>query len=279
MRKIFAGALVLMTFISNLVFADAEMDEGVLVLTDDNFDAELAKFDNLLVEFYAPWCGHCKKLAPEYSAAAAKLAEQDPPRYLAKVDATENKAVGERFGVKGFPTLYFFKNGIQQEYTGGRTADTIFQWIMKKSGPSFSEVTCEELKTKADGKLNLVFFGDHGEDFDTFVGASNNPSISENYNFFHVHKLHEHCAKEHGAEAPGYAIIRTFDKSPIHHNAGRDVSTIANWCIAESVPILIEFSDEYIEPIFTHRRNALILFAEDPEAHYSKVYAEAAKDL
>jgi thiol-disulfide isomerase/thioredoxin len=53
--------------------------------------------------------GHCKTLAPEYVKAAKKLGENTPPYYIAKVDATENKEVAERFGVKGFPTLFFFK--------------------------------------------------------------------------------------------------------------------------------------------------------------------------
>ena len=52
--------------------------------------------------------GHCKKLAPEYAKAAQKLAAQDPPRYIAKVDATENKEVADKHGVKGFPTLVFY---------------------------------------------------------------------------------------------------------------------------------------------------------------------------
>lgn len=52
--------------------------------------------------------GHCQRLAPEYAKAAEKLAQQNPPLYVAKVDATEQKQLAERFAVKGFPTLLFF---------------------------------------------------------------------------------------------------------------------------------------------------------------------------
>jgi thioredoxin-like negative regulator of GroEL len=55
------------------------------------------------------YSGHCKQLAPEYAKAAQRLAKNDPPYSLAKVDATEQKKLADRFGVKGFPTLYFFK--------------------------------------------------------------------------------------------------------------------------------------------------------------------------
>lgn len=53
--------------------------------------------------------GHCKSLAPEYAKAAKTMATWDPPQYVAKVDATENKEVAGRYEVKGFPTLHFFR--------------------------------------------------------------------------------------------------------------------------------------------------------------------------
>jgi len=279
MRKIFASFALLATLLG-VVFADAEMDEGVLVLTDDNFDNELAKYEHLLVEFYAPWCGHCKKLAPEYAQAAAKLAEQDPPRFLAKVDATEHKKLAERFGIQGFPTLKFFNQGRDSEYNGGRTADTIFSWVMKKTGPSSTEVTCEQLKEKATGKLNLAYFGGFdGHDFEAFMAASKQPAISDDFQFFHT--ADKECAAAYGTAAPGLALIRTFDDSPLSYVATDGeplaVSDILAFATGNSVPTLIEFSEDYIEPIFGKRQAALMLFAANDDAAYSAVFAEAAK--
>lgn len=116
---------------------DAREEEGVLYLTDENFDKVTQKYDHILVEFYAPWCGHCKSLAPEYSKAAYRLKDAEVPVPLGKVDATQNSDLAARFDVSGYPTLKFKKDGTWIEYDGPREVDGIVDWVKEKADPNY----------------------------------------------------------------------------------------------------------------------------------------------
>jgi len=80
----------------------------------------------IMLEFFAPWCGHCKSLAPEYDVAAAELHEEGV--VFAKIDATQNKEQAERFGVTGYPTLVWVFGGQVFQYSGGRKAAVMIQF-------------------------------------------------------------------------------------------------------------------------------------------------------
>ncbi|KAK6471429.1 protein disulfide-isomerase A3-like [Huso huso] len=116
----------------------------VLELGDSDFDSTASQQETMLVEFFAPWCGHCQKLAPEYEAAATRLRGVVA---LAKVDCTANSETCARFGVNGYPTLKIFRNGDESSaYDGPRSADGIVSHMKQQAGPSSVELkTVEDL--------------------------------------------------------------------------------------------------------------------------------------
>jgi len=106
----------------------------VVELTDSNFDELVMKSDEpWLVEFFAPWCGHCKSLKPHWDQAARELGGKVK---LGALDATVYTATASRYGVQGYPTIKFFPSGVKsgdaKEYDGGRTAADIVRWALDK---------------------------------------------------------------------------------------------------------------------------------------------------
>ena len=96
-----------------------------------------------------------------------------------------------------------------------------------------------------------------------------NTDISDKYHFYHMND--EACGISIGVTSfPGIALFRKFDTSPLFYSPDLSESwrpaLLLGWMQAAAVPQLIEFSEEYIEPIFTHRRQAIILFRDNDEA-------------
>lgn len=146
LAKLLVASLLLFGAVS--YSSGAESD--VINLGDDDFDSKLAALENVLVMFYAPWCGHCKRLKPEFAQAAELLRDDDPPVHLAKVDCTEaGKETCNRFSVSGYPTLKIFKNGeVASEYNGPREANGIAKYMRSQVGPASKDLkSADDFKT------------------------------------------------------------------------------------------------------------------------------------
>ncbi|KAJ8949948.1 hypothetical protein NQ314_008087, partial [Rhamnusium bicolor] len=108
-----------------------KMDPSIMNLNDNNFKQQLSKNNVVLVMFYAPWCGHCKKMKPDYLAAAKELNKEGFSNCLAMVDCSINPVVAEEFKISGFPTIKLFRNGkYVKDYTGKRTVEDIKKFVL-----------------------------------------------------------------------------------------------------------------------------------------------------
>jgi len=143
--------------------------EDVVELTEQNFKKLVLQSDDMwLIEFFAPWCGHCKNLEPHWKKAASELKGKVK---LGAVDATVHQQLASQFGVQGYPTIKYFPAGAKsgpEEYDGGRTADDIISWAMDKHGqsippPELVQITKQaNLETECETKsLCVIAFLPH----------------------------------------------------------------------------------------------------------------------
>ncbi|CAK9143239.1 unnamed protein product [Ilex paraguariensis] len=238
-------------------------DEDVFVLTDGNFSDFIESNQYVMVEFYAPWCGHCQALAPEYAAAATELKEAKV--MLAKVDATEESESTEQYEVQGFPTLYFFVDGNPKPYTGQRTKDGIVTWIKKKIGPSIYNITtvedAERILTSLD-KVVLGFLDSLvGPESEELAAASRleddvnfyqtvNPDVAK---FFHV---------DPNVKRPALVMLKKEAEKEAHYDGQFIKSAIAEFVLDNKLPLVTTFSRESAPLIFESPiKKQLLLFA------------------
>lgn len=107
--------------------------ESLIILTDDNFKETIKKTNNLLVMFYAPWCGHCIKIKPHFAEASQRILN-DKIGALGVVDATVHEKLAHEFDIKGFPTLKLFQKGtFKTDYSGKRTSDDLYNFMKSNS--------------------------------------------------------------------------------------------------------------------------------------------------
>ena len=126
-------ALGLLAALLSVVLVHAS---NVLDLTKTElYDSTIGQSAGVLVEYFAPWCGHCKRLAPEYEKLADAFAKKKDRVVIAKVDADANREIGRRIGLVGFPTIKYFPAHSETpvDYKGERTAEALAQFVTEQS--------------------------------------------------------------------------------------------------------------------------------------------------
>ena len=263
------------------VYASEEKSD-VVSLTTSAFDKWVASEPLALVEFFAPWCGHCQALAPHYESAATELLPQNVK--LAKVDCTQEEALCTDQGVSGFPTLKVFRNGTPSPYAGTRKKEGIVSYMLKQQLPAVSPVTPENLEDlKKKDRFVVVAYVDENDK------ASNNAVNKfgeENRDSFVTGiSSSKELAASAGAKFPSLVVYRTFDEPQVVHQAKGKALTaeeIEEFVTTESLPLIDEVSAEN----FAHYAQSglpLAYYFVEPESgtreEEVKKLAQVAKDV
>lgn len=217
----------------------------VIDLKDDTFKTTVDGEDLILVEFFAPWCGHCKALAPQYEEAATALKEKGIK--LAKVDCTENADLCQANGVGGYPTLKVFRNGTPKEYSGPRKADGIISYMNKQALPALTTVTAASHAqfTKDDKVVILAYVESDSDDLAKAVKAA-----AEEHRDDWLFGLTTDAAalKEAGVTAPALVLYKTFDEGRVDLPATSVKSATSDSLVSfikeNASPLLDEISGE-----------------------------------
>ncbi|CAK5027058.1 unnamed protein product [Meloidogyne enterolobii] len=265
-------------FLFSIIFILIRSDEptienGIYVLTDNNFDSFLEEHPTVLVEFYAPWCGHCKQLAPEYEKAAEELGDSVP---LAKVDATVDKILAERFEINGYPTLKFWQKDHEPiDYDGDRDAQGIVKWLKEKTDPDYKPPP-EEVIALSE------------QTFDDFLG-SNALTLVEFYA-----PWCGHC-KAHGIplakvdatiekklaelyDVKGFPTLKIFRNARrFDYDGPREADGIVNYMIEQSKPAVKFLNHSSIDKFISNNDVTIVGFFDSESGSLYDAFVDAAE--
>ncbi|KAG9347734.1 hypothetical protein JZ751_003748 [Albula glossodonta] len=129
---------------------------------DDTFK-DRSTDDVWLVDFYAPWCGYCKKLEPVWQEVAVELKSSGSPVRVGKMDATAYAGIASDFGVRGYPTIKLLKGDLNYNYKGPRTKDDIIEFANRVAGPAVRSLPSKQMFEHVMRRHDVLFVFIGGE--------------------------------------------------------------------------------------------------------------------
>ncbi|KAJ6818736.1 protein disulfide isomerase-like 5-2 [Iris pallida] len=239
-------------------------DGRVLELVESDFESAISSFDFVLVDFYAPWCGHCKKLSPELDVAAPILAGLNEPIVCAKINADKYRKLGDKYDIDGFPTLKLFMHGVPIDYNGPRKADLLVRYLRKFVAPDVSIL-------ESDSAIHK-FIETAGKQFPIFIGFGLNESMVVDFARKYKKKAWFSAAQDFSEEV---MITYDFDKVPalvaLHPKYDErsvfygpfDGEFLEDFIKQNQLPLVVPINFETLKQLSDDKRKIVLTILED----------------
>ncbi|KAJ6859099.1 protein disulfide-isomerase 5-2-like [Populus alba x Populus x berolinensis] len=285
--------LLLLVLSSSSIISPAESTtppekiNTVLELDESNFDSTISTYDYVFVDFYAPWCGHCKRLAPELDVAAPILAELKKPIVIAKVNADKYTRLARKHKVDGFPTLKIYMHGVPTEYYGPRKAELLVRFLRKFVAPDVTILN-------SDSAIR-DFVEEAGIHFPIFIGFGLNETVMSNLAIKYKKKAWFSVASDFSDDV---MVQYDFDKIPtlvcIHPSYNDhtvfygpfEEEFMEEFITQNSLPLAVPINSETLKVLKDDQRKIVLTILEDDSEEKSqnlikilKAAASANRDL
>ncbi|KAH6555005.1 hypothetical protein KP509_1Z289700 [Ceratopteris richardii] len=257
--------------------------DRVLELHISNFTGVVSRHDFVVIQFYAPWCTHCQRLAPIYEDAAALLEQPSSHIVLAKVDVSDpaNEKLIKDHHVEGVPALKILQGGIERDYKGALTdAESIAVYLRRQSDPPCPEITSAEeasaVVRSADFVVIGVFEPSSGDPeadsvkgkLDIFMSLAKD--LRSEYEFrYTANAMHLPPLKEGNVSSPSILIFKSFDEGFHQLTDFEDAKGIKEFLAESSIPSVIWFNKDatqrsYASKVFaSHGDDGLVFLFSD----------------
>ncbi|KAI1792500.1 thioredoxin-domain-containing protein [Ganoderma leucocontextum] len=252
----------------------------VLSLDEKNFRQIIDK-GHVFVKFFAPWCGHCKKLAPTWTQLASQMQHK---LNIVEVDCEAHNALCKSQGISGYPMLYYYGGkGTRTEYSGGRKLEQLLAFAEKVSGPGIQELKYDELKTRIAEHPVLYLFLHSPDDkaaFKQVTEASNvlfgSPAMytSTSASFYDHFNIKPGTAailalKDHDPTAP--TAVYTLSKPA---STNEEQQELVDWLLRNRLPSALELDSDNFQDVMNAPHKPLVVIAATSQSDLQRMAKE-----
>ncbi|KIM79468.1 hypothetical protein PILCRDRAFT_823363 [Piloderma croceum F 1598] len=257
--------------------ADVNPSGSVLELGPHNFQ-DVVDQGPVFVKYFAPWCGHCKKLAPTWKQLARHMQHK---LNIAEVNCEVHAALCKTEDVPGFPMLVYYANGVKSEYSGGRKFDLLKAFTERAASTGLQNIRVEDLEENVRNHsvaYLLVYPASDSHILNEVTQASGvllgsvpiyTSSSSELFTRFSI------------STPWALLALKDFDASgatAVYHKRLADKADISKWLIANRIPTTVELSQETFQLVMNAPHKPLVVIAPVNKGKKEKV-AEKMKEI